>query len=997
MKKTTLTITLAVLCLFFKADAQTITRLSGRVISSADKHPVAGATIKIKNTNTSTVTNQAGEFNISSQKSQGQLTIAFTGMQSTEINFSQSRDNITVTLTGEENGLNEVQIIGYGQTTRKLNTGSVSVITAKQIEQQPVTNVLSALSGRMPGVFVQTTNGLPGGNINIQIRGKGSIAAGTDPLYIIDGVPYQGGSPNTVNNPLNADNISGSISPLNNINPDDIASITILKDADATSIYGSRGGNGVILVTTKKAYTGQTTLDINLKEGLSSIASKPKLMNLQEYLQMRREAFKTDGLTPSSDPNSAAYAPDLTLWSQEQGTDWVDYIFGNTARSTDLQARVSGGKSNTTFSISGNYRDETTVLKGNNSFKRSGIYSQLQHKSENNKFNLSLSSQLSNQNSDLVNPIQNIATIIQIAPNYPLSLPNGEPNWYSGTNIDAEINSRSKNKANNVITNAQLSYSLIENLNVKINGGYTRTTYDQTQFFPKRAISPYNINYTNFGGNQTESYLFEPQADYIIKIKNTTLNFLVGSTLQNRNTESDFIRGSNYKLESLMEDLGSAGSIDARSNSSIKYKYFSLFGRVTLNIDDTYLLNATVRKDGSSRFGEGNRFGNFGSLAGAWIFSNSSFIKEKASFINHGKLRASYGTTGNDQIPDYGYLSTYNSSGSNYQDVATLKPSRINNADFHWETTRKLDMALELGLLNDRIFISADYFLNRSQDQLVNYTLPLITGFSSYQANLPAVIENKGWELSAEVKIIEAKKFRWGFNFNITLPKNRLKSFDNFESSSYSNQYELGYDITRIYGYRFLGLNAETRLPQYADRNGAPTDNPYFFNTLGKLTPDYYGGVGNNFSMGNFELNIFFQFVRQQDRGELQYNPGIFVYNHYRYLTDRWSPENPNSENLRATANGFDPYYSNSSINIFDTSYLRIKNVSATYRVPPDFLRKLHLESLKFFCEAQNLFTWRKQNTAVMDPESGPLSNSTSGSRNTPPLKTIVFGLQFNL
>jgi len=996
MKKAIIFIVLAALCSIFRLSAQTITQITGRVVTASDGKALPGATISIKNSNTSVKSSTDGTFTLSAKAVTGILLITYTGYQSQEISFNGNQKNLEINMQESTGSFDDIQVIGYGKTTKRLSTGSISSINAKQIEEQPVTNVLSALSGRMPGVFIQTTNGLPGGNINVQIRGKGSIAAGTDPLYIIDGVPYDGSSPNPANNAASTNNIAGTISPLNNINPSDIESISVLKDADATAIYGSRGANGVVLITTKKPQSGETQYNFNLQQGFSNVASRPRLMNLQQYLELRREAFKNDNRIPSSDPASSNYAPDLTIWSQTEENNWTDYLLGNTASSTDLQGSISGGKNNTTFSLSGNYRRENSILAGENNFQRGGIQTQLNHSSGDGKFNLNMRSSLSKQSAVFANPVLNLDRSYLRPPNFPLLLPNGEVNWYGNSNIMAELDATSKTLTDNIISNLSLSYQVLPTLSVKLSSGYTKTGYNQKLIFPSSSLPPGTINTTSFSQNSSQSLIVEPQIDYSIRIRKLSISLMAGATYQDRAGESQFIKANDFKVASLMEDLGSAATIETRQNTYSAYKYASIFSRLSLNLDNQYLFNATIRRDGSSRFGPGHRYGNFGSVGAAWVFSNNGFVKNSISWISHGKIRGSLGTSGNDQIGDYQYLSTYSSPGGNlYQDAVTIRPSRISNTDFHWETTTKADLGIELGLFKERVLLTADYYRSTSHDQLISYSIPRLTGFSDYQANLPAVILNSGLEASMEVKLITRKNFNWSVQGNITLPKNRLKSFENFENSSYAQLYRVGEDITRIRGYQALGVDPATGNMTYAGKDGNASSTPYDNFTLGKLTPDFYGGFGSSINYRNFELNIFTQFVRQESKGDLKRLPGTGVFNNFALTYQRWTPANPSATVPRATLASTGLFYPNSSANVFNTSYLRLKNISLSYRPGDHLLKAIKINSLRIYAEAQNLFTLWDRNAAVSDPESGVVSTSALG-RNIPPVKSIVFGLQLN-
>jgi TonB-linked SusC/RagA family outer membrane protein len=991
MNKLIQLIVLATLCFILKGYAQTGT-IRGQISIGPPESPLPGATIRIRNTPSVTSTDKNGNFALTTTLTAGMLLISYTGYQTTEIPFKIPAPAIRIILKEDKGQLEDIVVIGYGETTRKLNTGSVAAISAKQIADQPVMNVLSALSGRMPGVFVQTTNGLPGGNINVQIRGKGSILAGTDPLYIVDGVPYENSPPNRSNDQQVTGYIGGTVSPLNNLNPSDIESITVLKDADATSIYGSRGTNGVVLIQTKRNKGDKTDLNINLNHGLSVLAQKPSLMNLEEYLSLRREAFANSGRTPSADPASIDYAPDLVQWDQNRSTDWSDYVVGGTARSTDLQARISSGGKTTSFSLSGNYRRDGTITIGENRFERGGISASLITRSADERFTMNLTGQLSSISSDLANTASSTGASITLPPNYPVYLADGGYNWVTLSNIDASALATAKNRTGSQTGNLSLIYKPIENLNIKLSGGYTQSRYGQRLINPSRSLRPGLINNSVFGTNLSSSVIFEPQADYSIKKGRSRLNLLFGGTYQDRSSERELLQLGNYKLESLMEDFASAGTVDVRQRTDLCYRYVSAFARATYTLSDTYILNATVRRDGSSRFGPGNRFGNFGSIGGAVIISNLSFIKQSLPFLSFAKLRGSYGSTGNDQIGDYQYLSTYSSPGTNlYQGTATLAPNRISNENFRWEITYKSDIGLELGFWEDRMMLSADYYSNRSGNQLVLYTLPASTGFNSYQANLPAEVLNRGWEFSLSAEVLKSSRLKWRSNFNLTLPKNRLRSFENLATSSYALVYEIGYDISRISGYRYLGPDPQTGAARYAGQDGNPSASPYRYFTLGKLTPDLYGGWGNSLELGKMELEVFLQFVKSESRGGLTSTPGRTAYNTYQLLEDRWSPQNPGALFPRASL-ATDNQMSLSSLNLFDSSYLRLKNISLSYRFGERASGKLGLRSLRIYAQAQNLLTLWNRSAALLDPESSSIS-----AASTPTLRSVSMGIQINL
>lgn len=997
MKKFILLIVLGALCSFFTVRAQNKLQpisLTGEVVDEQG-NPLPGATVIIAQYKIATITKADGTFAFSQNIQKGHITASFVGYKSATVQFdlSKNAEPILITLMVDASSLNEVQVIGYGTTTKRLNTGSVSTVTAKQIEEQPVTNVLSALSGQTAGVLVQTTNGLPGGNFNIQIRGEGSITAGNNPLYIIDGVPFNSTvgslSPLSV---LSTGAINGQDNPLNSMNPDDIESISILKDADATAIYGSRGSNGVVLITTKKGKAGKTTVNVNINDGVTSATNIPKLLSPSQYLQMQKAANANDGIVPSPDPNSDSYNPQLTTWANVKDTNWAKYLLGGTGHFTNPQATVSGGSNGTTFIVSGNYHSEKTYLPGDNLYDRGGIYANLQHQSKNERFFVQFSHSLTLDNNSLVNPAADISYDILLPPNYPIMDGAGNYNWYFGSNPVAEINATDKTITDNLVDNLLLSYKIMKGLNFKISSGYNLINVNQTQIFPAISLYPGTTNYTNFGKNSNQSYIIEPQLTYDYHFKSSTLNLLAAGTYQSSTAKGEFINASDFSNTALMQNLGSAANY-VITNNYTQYKYVSVFGRVTYNLNDKYIFNVTVRRDGSSRFGPGKQFGNFGSAGAAWLWGDEKVIKTNLPIISYGKLRASYGLTGNDQITDYQYLSTYGNSGYVYEDVPGLRPTRIANPDFHWETTKKLDIGLELGFFKNTILLNIDRYRDITSDQLVAYNIPSITGFTSYEANLSANVENTGWEFELSTKNIRKEKFSWATTFNLTLPKNELTSFPNLETSSYANTLVVGQDISRIYGYQFDGLD-NNGLALYTSKGGSPTNRPNSatdsYYTIGKKSPDLYGGIGNTITYRNWSIDILGQFVKQFALGNLMFTPGAESYNNYAIAAKYWTPTYTNTTIPKpSTYNDFD--YFRSSANYFNSSYFRIKNIALSYNIPKVWLAKIGVDRARIYLQGENILTFWNKNNPFLDPESGTFGGT---SNNLPPVKSFVVGIQ---
>lgn len=976
------------LCCSTFGAAQTI---SGKITDEAGI-PLADANIIATPGNFKTQSNHFGDFIVQSPADTGTLRISFVGYQSETVHFTPETHALTIRLRAETGTINEVQVIGYGSTTKRLNTGSVATLTSADIEKQPITNVLSALSGRMAGVYVQTANGLPGGNVTIQVRGTGSITAGNNPLYIIDGVPFSA-TVGTLdaNSTLSAGAISGVISPLNSINPSDIASISILKDADATAIYGSRGANGVVLITTKKGKAGKTKVSASVEEGLTQAANIPRLLTIAQYKAIRNAAYANAGETPSGDPNSDNYAPDLTTWGG-QNTNWAKYFLGGTGKVNNDQLTVSGGNTNTNFTVSSNYHSEKNYLPGDNFYDRGGVHTSLQHTSANGKFYLQFANSLTLDHNLMANPAADIAYLIMLAPNYPVDDPYGNYNWYSGANPAAESLATAETSTDNLVTDLLLRYTVIKDLAMKISAGYNKINVNQTQINPDASLYPGSTNYTNFGKNDNQSFIIEPQLTYDLQFQGSTLNLLAGGTYQNSTSQGETLTGYGFSSEELMNDLASA-SYYTLGNNYTQYKYVSVFGRATYDIAEKYIVNATIRRDGSSRFGPDEQFGNFWSVGGAWIWSDEKLIKKELPFLSFGKLRSSYGLTGNDQIADYQYLSAYGNSYTPYQGIAGLAPARIANPDFHWEATKKFDAALDLGFFKNRILLNIDYYRELTNDQLVAYNIPSITGFTSYEANLPAVVQNTGWEFELNTKNMQKDNFSWSTTLNLTLPRNELKSFPGLASSSYANTLVVGQDITRVYGYNFVGLdNSGSSL--YQSVSGTPTHTPNSatdgYYTLGKKTPVLYGGVGNTLTYKSFSLDIFGQFANQSAFGNIIYTPGSRG-NGYIIYENRWTAADTHTR-IPAASMRNDFYYHLSSANYFNASYFRVKNIALSYELPKAVLQALKMDNGRIYFQAQNLLTFWNSKIPMIDPETGPLTGGAADS--LPPSKTFVLGIQ---
>lgn len=960
----------------------------GRVINE-NGDPLVGTTIISKKSNRGVSTNSQGDFNLTGVYDDDILIITRVGFYKEEIAIDKQRF-ILITLRLAVNSLEETVVKGYYTTSKKLNTGNVVKINGTQITNQPVSNPILALEGLVPGLLITQKNGLPGSRFTALIRGQNSIQNGNSPLFVIDGVPFL-----SDNDALTQLNGILANSPFNSLDPNDIESIEVLKDADATAIYGSRGSNGVILITTKKSKEAKNSLSVNIARGWGKVARSMDFMNTQQYLEMRKEAFVNDGITPANNT-----APDLLSWDQNRYTDWKKEFIGGTAQTYNTQLRYSGGNQSTKFSIGTGYYKETTVFPGDFGNKKTTADININHKSSNNKLNLNFISSYSNENSLL--PALDLTTYINMPPNsYPLKDAAGNFVWreadYSVGNPLALLTQKSEIATDRLTANSIISYKPINNLEIKANFGYNKVSVDERNLSPMAAQDPaYAPNGSAaFGDNFIRTWIIEPQISYKFSLRTKLrTEVLAGSTWQKSESERKLITGDGYTNDELLESIAAAQYITA-TNSKAQYNYSAFFGRVGIDWENKYLLNITGRRDGSSRFGPDNRFATFGAVGAAWVFSKELFIQKSLPFLSFGKLRGSYGTTGNDQIGNYQYLDSYRGTIFAYDGQPGLSASRLFNSDYSWEENKKLELAAELGFFEDKLTVNLNYYKNKSDNQIIRYSLPTQTGFTDVLLNFPGVVQNKGYEIAINATIIKNKNFQWNTALNISHNQNKLISFPGLANSSYASSYVIGKSLNAFRGLHFTGVDPQNGIYQFEDLNKDGKIDNEDFDYLGTTDPRYFGGLNNSFSYKGLQLNILLEFRKQLGRDAIYSYSGFLgaIQNQPVYILDRWrkpgdvTPYQQYSQDFTSLASAATNNISRSDAILTDASYVRVKNVSLSYNIPVSWMKKMNAVSWKLFLHMQNLFTITKYKGH--DPESQSLSS-------LPPLRMITFGTQVN-
>ena len=972
--------------------------INGRV-TNEDGEPIAGATITIKGTSIATASNENGEWKLEYVEGHHTLTISSIGYTTREISIS--RGHGLVILQRAINSLDETVVIAYGKTTNRLNTGNVSKVSSAEIGIQPISNPLAALQGRVPGLEITQTSGVPGAGFKLQLRGVNSLTQGNEPLILLDGLPFGNGNQQINQLTSAASTGSGGISPFNSINVEDIASIEVLKDADATAIYGSRGANGVILITTKKGKVGKTSVNFRIRNGTSRATRTMDLLNTQQYLAMRREAFANDGVTPT-----VSNAPDLLVWDTTQYTDFKKMFTGGSARTTDLQFSVSGGTTQTQFLLNAGFYEETGFLSNSQSLKKKSLHLSLSHMTADKRAGIDLTASYALTNSDLL--VSDMAYYINTAPHFPLYDSSGRLNWLSGntplaniglTNPLADLERKYEAEFNNIAANLLVFYSPAKGLKLKFHQGFQFGTQDETSILPRESLDPSTTQLASaiFGNGTIKSWQAEPQVEYNIDFGDSKFNILTGLTFQERVNKSNYLFASNYSSDLLLFSPVGAGNTNISANYT-QYRYSAVFARINYNLKNSYVVNFTGRRDGSSRFGPENRFANFGAVGAAWIFSENKWIKKNVPFLSFGKIRISHGVTGNDQIGDYRFLDTWSSSSSSatYQGAIGLQPTRLFNPNYSWEKNKKSEVAIDLGFFNDRILLSSAYYQNRCGNQLVNYALPVQTGFSSVQQNFDALLQNSGWEFSLSTRNIEKMDFEWSSSLNLSIPRNELISFPGLELTSYRGVFTVGQPTTIKKHYQYLGINPTTGIYQFkdVDSNGVMdlNDRSSIVNPVAK----FYGGILNKFTFKRFQIDIFLEFRKQLGRNYLGtqggFIPGYHYYNHPTLVLGRWQKPGDIGQVQRFVATVTSPalqpaqsWLSNSTAIYSNASFIRLKTLSLLYGIR---FKKDKTKLLNISMQAQNLLTITKYVGA--DPENQNLFAM-------PPLKVLTLGLQLTL
>ncbi len=970
-------------------------------ITSAKGTPLIGATVLVDGTTTGAITDAKGTFELTIPKKAKYLKISYTGYESQRIEIGAS-NLIDVVLKEDILGLEEIVVVGYGTQLRSNITGNVAKLEGEEIEALPVTDIQSALQGRVAGVHITKSNGKTGGAIKVRIRGTTSLDGINEPLYVVDGI--------MVHTISNAQLLSNAITnTLADLNFNDIESVEVLKDAAATAIYGSRASNGVILITTKKGVVGKAAFSLDISTGFSKPTRKRDWLNAEQYLELWEEAFNNvadqDGLFFGADSKlwKDTYIPG---WDGGYDSDWQEEAFNDNAGFNQVQLGISGGSDRTKYYISGNLVDETGILIKDD-YQRIGGRLNLTHKASermNVGINMSQTRSVNNRllaDNAFASPMQMVA----IPPVQPVYDPDNPEELFTNTlwfNTKLiEENTKAKNIVYRNFSNVFLDWKPIEKLSFHTDFGIDFLSQSENLFWSSKMVEisgqPGGIGQSAF--LHAFTYVANNYLSYQSDFGESNLEITTGMSYQESVRKGNWISAINFPSDHFQE-VASAGEIGGASGWEGATAIVSYFGRVNYNYGGKYLFSLTGRIDGDSRFGSNNRYGAFPAASLGWILSKEGFL-ENNDFLSFLKLRTSYGLSGNPPNRFFPNRSLF-TGGRTYNNQPAFYQSQVANPDIRWEKIVQFNVGLDFGLLNDRISAQVDYYVKNSKDLLLLIDIPSTSGFKQQLQNVGS-LENKGFELVLQTYNLTGA-FKWKTSLNFARNRNKLTNIYGQNLGSGINRGLEGYPIGVFSTPEYAGVDPENGDALYylntteGDRSTTNNINEAESVVVGDPNPDFIYGVTNEFSYKGFQLSVFFQGVQGADvynrAGRWQMDGFGWFDNQDARILDRWQQAGDLTDIPQLRFGGVAPL---SSRWVEDGSFLRLKNISLSYQLPENLLENFPINRLNIYVTGHNLLTITKYNG--WDPEVNidySRSNFAIGSDyySAPQAKRVVFGVK---
>ena len=995
-------------------------RITGKVVSAGDSSPLPGVSVQIKGTSKGTSTDATGNYAVSVPAGKSIIEIRSVGFTSQSLQIG-NQSIINITLVESENSLNEVVVVGYGTQKKSNLTGNVAQINSKAIENLPVVSVEQAIQGRAAGVFVESGNGKVGQGIKMRIRGSSSVSAGNDPLYVIDGIPMTttpvGSSPNTPN-------------PMADINFNDVESIEILKDASAAAIYGARGSNGVVLLTTKRGKAGKTNFNLSYFTGSSEATGHRQFMNTAQYVEFFREARVNGGYSVAgAETRFTRYAvSDKTRWADPTSpnytdTNWENQVFRKGSVS-QYDLNINGGTDKTKFYASGSYSKQEGILV-KNSFERISSRLNLDHKAT-DKITLGINASIARTfNTRLANdnafstPLQ----IIALAPLSPVIDPrtNDYSDTYNGASVTqyynplvSVANSNNTTETYRTIANVYGQWNIIPSLSFRTEYGFDMSFRNDDQYFGRKTVRnsvnagngevyKNNVNIFNYNTNNyfTYSKIFNLKHDF---------NAVLGTSYQQSKRTSVDATGRNLPSDAYKTIASAATKADANSFET-GFTYLSYFTRINYKYDNKYIFSLSGRVDGTSRVGVNNPYGYYPAVSAGWILSEENFLKNvrQISFL---KLRGSYGLTGNSEIQNFASRGLYSAQNPNqdpggYAGIPGQAPSQLANPDLKWESTLQTDIGLEVGFFNNRISAEVDYYSKHTTDLLLNVNVPGTSGFSRIIKNV-GELENKGWEFILRTD----NKFgdlTWRASINAATNANKILNLQGqVITGGTLNRAVEGQPIGVFFGPEYAGVDPDNGDALYytntkkadgtIDRTKTNDVNTAENVAIGNPNPKWIGGLTNEFNFKGVDFSFTFQGVYGNDvyngAGIFMSANGDFYDNQTIDQLTRWQKKGDITNVPQARFLGGNGT-AQSSRYLSDGSYTRLKTVSLGYTFPKSITDKIKLSKLRIYATANNLLTFTKYKGWDPEVNTDYQTGIAAGTDfySAPQSKTITVGL----
>ncbi|GAB3499238.1 TonB-dependent receptor [Spirosoma knui] len=984
--------------------------VSGKVSSGDDNQPLPGVSVAVKGTTRGTTTDANGEYRISVPSNNAELVFSAVGFVSQEITVG-NKSTLNLTLTTDTRSLNEVVVIGYGSQKKSQTTGAISSVTPKQITEQPITNIGQAMQGRVAGVDVAQSGSRPGSVPTIRIRGRRSFNAGNDPLYVVDGIPLA--------------------REYEDINPNDVASMEILKDATATAIYGARGANGVVLVTTKRGNpNGKTTITYDNYVGVTDALDKVHLFSGSEFAEFVREAYRTTNnykdangnpvptgvADPYADSKVAVLGGDPNVaagLAAGRNTDWQSLLLKQGFQQNHTIG-VQGGSEKTQFYISAGYFQDKGIMPGLD-FTRYSLRANIDHQI-NRVLKVGVSSYMmySLRNGESLNPY-----------NFTLQQnPLGRPYDDNGNLIFSPTNDALlTNPLAEVIPGAQIEerkkYRIFNSVYAEVN--ILDGLKYRVNFGPDFTINRFG----RFIGSQTNARKFgDPQASYTStfnfdytlenvvtynkKFGDHNLGITALQSIQRDNSEGNTIQVQGVPAESQQfYNVGNASSVLGVGSALVQWTINSFMGRINYDYKDKYLLTATLRRDGSSRFGENTKYGNFPGVALGWNISNEDFLKG-SSWIDLLKLRVSHGSVGNQGVAPYQTQGLLGRTVYAFGNTPAYgyRPETIGNPDLRWETSTTTNVGVDFSLWRGRVAGSIELYNTRTTDLLLSDLLPTSIGFNAVTKNIGET-NNKGIEASISTVNVNTKSgFKWTSDIVFTKNTEAIISLFNGAVDDVGNKRFIGKPLTAFFDYKKAGIwqtNEADAAKSYqsavgqikvqdTNNDGKITADDRVY--LGSDIPTWSGGITNRFSYKGFDLNFFiYARVGQTILSGFHRDNNQLAGRYQQIKVDYWTPNNPTNEFPRPNSSQEFPVY-NGAILYFDGTFVKVRNINFGYTFPASFTSKLRMQSLRLFASIQQPFifsSYRSKYNGV-DPETSA-SDGVVSNGVVPATRVTTFGL----